>query len=116
MIHHPAAQYFGKIILVFAAVALLWLSPASTVQGAVPFRPACLADSPPAASWAVLWFPRESDFAVAAGRELLARSDFPAALCYLSLAEPYRQQDPVFQSDLGNALWETGKSDQAIAR
>jgi Flp pilus assembly protein TadD len=116
MIHHPAAQYFGKIILVFAAVALLWLSPASTVQGAVLFRPACPADSPPATSWAVLWFPRESDFAVAAGRELLARSDFPAALCYLSLAEPYRQQDPVFQSDLGNALWETGKSDQAIAR
>jgi len=102
--------------LVFAAVALLWLSPASTVQGAVPFRPACPVDSPPAASWAVSWFPRESDFAVAAGRELLARSDFPAALCYFSMAEPYRRQDPVFQSDLGNALWETGKSDQAIAR
>jgi Flp pilus assembly protein TadD len=115
-IHPPAARRIGKTLFLVAGGLLLWLLPASSVQGAVPFSPACTANPPPSAAWAVLWFPRESDFPVAAGRELLARSDYPAALCYLSLAEKSRQQDPVFLSELGNALWETGATDQALAR
>jgi len=115
MIRPPAARFAYKILLVIAGVALLGLIPASSLQGAVPFRPVCAADPPPSAAWAALWFPRESDFAVSAGRELLARPDYPAAQCYLSLGEKARPQDPVFQSDLGTALWGTGQTDQAIA-
>jgi Flp pilus assembly protein TadD len=115
-IRPPAGRRIGKIFWIATGGALLWLLPASSMQGAVPFKPACTANPPPAAAWAVLWFPRDSDFAVAAGRDLLARSDYPAALCYLNLAEKSRQQDPVFLSDLGNALWETGAVDPAITR
>jgi Flp pilus assembly protein TadD len=116
ILRHPAARIIGKILSAVAACAFLGLTQASSVQGAVPFSPACPADPPPTAAWVVLWFPRESDFAVAAGRELLARSDYPAAVCYLKLAENDRRQDPVFQSELGDALWGTGAADQAIAR
>ena len=63
-----------------------------------------------------MWFPDKSNFTVSAGQELLARQDYPAALCYLSLAEKYRQQDPAFQTDLGIALWETGKTEPALSR
>jgi Flp pilus assembly protein TadD len=112
----PAVPWVAKKLMIVAGGVLLWLLPASSGQGAVPFSPACIADPPPSAAWAVLWFPRESDFAVAAGRELLARPDYPGALCYLSLAKKSRQQDPVFLSELGNALWETGAADQALAR
>jgi Flp pilus assembly protein TadD len=115
-IRPPAARWIGKIILVVAGGALLGLLPGSSAQGAAPFSPACTADPPPSAAWAVVWFPRESDFAVAAGRELLARADYPAALCYLNLAEKSRRQDPVFQSELGDALWETGATEPALAR
>jgi Flp pilus assembly protein TadD len=116
MIHHPAVRRIGKILFVVAAVVLLGLIPASSPQGAVPLRPVCAADPPPPTAWAALWFPDQSIFAVSAGRELLARKDYPAALCYLTLAEKSRQQDPAYQTDLGIALWETGKTEQALAR
>lgn len=100
-------------ILVLAAA--LWLIPASTPHGAIPFLPACAADPRPAAGWGVLWFPDNSRFAVAAGRELLARPDFPAAVCYLRLAEGARGKDPQFLTELGEAYWGAGKPDPALA-
>jgi Flp pilus assembly protein TadD len=115
-IRPPAVRSIAKKIMVVAGGALLWLLPASSPQGAVPFSPACRADPPPSAAWAALWFPGDSNFTVAAGRELLSRPDYPAAACYFRLAEKSRQLDPVFLSDLGNALWETGAKDEALAR
>jgi Flp pilus assembly protein TadD len=111
-----ARRLFRKNLLVTAISALLWLIPASSLQGAVPFRPVCAAESPPPDAWAVLWFPHEADFSVAAGQQLLSRSDYSAALCYLQLAEKDRQKDPQFQWGLGEALWETGAFDQALGR
>jgi Flp pilus assembly protein TadD len=116
MILPPAVKLFVKILFVAVVIALFYLLSASSPQGAAPFFPACAADPPPTDAWAALWFPEDSDFAVAAGRALLGRADYPAAACYLSLAEKYRQKDPQFQSDFGNALWETGMTDEAIAR
>jgi Flp pilus assembly protein TadD len=93
----------------------LWLIPASTPHGAIPFRPACAADPRPAAGWGILWFPEDPQFAVAAGRELLARPDFPAAVCYLRLAEDAHGQDPQFLTELGEAYWGAGEREQALA-
>jgi Flp pilus assembly protein TadD len=112
----PTRRFLRRGLPAAVVVGLLWLAPASTLQGAVPFLPVCAAESTPSAAWAVLWFPRESDFSTAAGRQLLGRSDFPAALCYLRLAEKYRQKDPLFQSQLGEALWETGSLNEALTR
>jgi Flp pilus assembly protein TadD len=105
----------GRVLGVATGFFLLFLS-ASSVQGAHPFRQRCPADPPPAAAWAAVWFPRDPDAALAAGRELLARGDYPAALCYLQLAERGHEDDPGFLSDLGLAYWETGASEQAIAQ
>ena len=63
----------------------------------------------------MLWFPDDSSFAVAAGRELLARPDYPAAVCYLRLAEGARGQDPQFLTELGEAYWGAGEQDLALA-
>ncbi|MBN2084323.1 MAG: tetratricopeptide repeat protein [Anaerolineales bacterium] len=113
------AEWFRKNIKpkhwIIAFSAALWLIPASTPHGAVPFLPACAADPRPTAGWGALWFPDDSNFAVAAGRELLARPDFPAAVCYLRLAEDARDQDPQFLTDLGEAYWGAGEPDLALA-
>jgi Tfp pilus assembly protein PilF len=93
--------------------ALLWLIPASSPNGAVPYLPHCVADPRPAAGWAVLIFPQDENFALAAGREALARPDYPAAVCYLRLAEESRRNDPQFRSDLGDAYW--GAADRGAA-
>jgi Flp pilus assembly protein TadD len=115
-IRPAGARWIGKKILIVAGAVVLGLLPASSLQGAAPFFPECKASPQPSAAWAVLWFPRDSDFAVAAGREALAHSDYEAAACYLSLAEKSLPQDPVFLSELGNALWETGATEQALVR
>jgi len=94
---------------------ILGLIPASTPHGAIPFLPSCAAEPRPAAGWGALWFPDDSTFAVAAGRELLARPDFTAAICYLRLAEGARDQDPQFLADLGEAHWGAGEHEQALA-
>jgi tetratricopeptide (TPR) repeat protein len=94
--------------------ALLTLIPASTLNGAVPYLPRCAADPGPAAGWGVLWFPRDTRFAVAAGRELLARPDYPAALCYLRMAEESNGRDPQYLIDLGNAYWGSGERGAAL--
>jgi Flp pilus assembly protein TadD len=100
---------------IIGLAAALWLIPASTPNGAIPFRPACAADPRPAAGWGVLWFPEDSRFAVASGRELLARADYPAAVCYLRLAENARTQDPQFLTDLGEAYWGLDEREMALA-
>ncbi len=92
----------------------LWLIPASTLQGAIPFNPSCPADPPPSTGWGVLWFPQETEFALRAGRELLARPDFPAAVCYLKLAEESGKTDPQFHIDLGEAYWGAGEKETAL--
>ncbi len=107
---------FAKKYLLIGLSALLWLIPASSPHGAIPYLPLCIADPRPAAGWGVLWFPRDSNFALAAGRELLARPDYPAALCYLRLAEESHQQDPEFLSELGEAYWGTGNREMAFAQ
>jgi tetratricopeptide (TPR) repeat protein len=94
--------------------AALWLIPASTPHGAIPFLPSCAADPRPAAGWGVLWFPEDFNFTVAAGRELLARPDFPAAVCYLRLAEDVLGRDPQFLTELGEAYWGAGQREQAL--
>jgi Tfp pilus assembly protein PilF len=94
---------------------LLLLIPASTPYGAGPFTPPCAADPPPAAVWGVVWFPQETDYALQAGRELLARPDYPAALCYLKLAADAQSADPQFQADLGEAYRGTGDEQEAFA-
>jgi Flp pilus assembly protein TadD len=100
---------------VIGLAAALWLIPASTPHGAIPFLPVCAAEPRPAAGWGALWFPDDSSFTVAAGRELLARPDYPAAVCYLRLAEKARGQDPQFLTDLGEAYWGAGERDLALA-
>ena len=113
------ADWFRKNVKrkhwVIGLSAALWLIPASTPHGAIPFLPACAADPRPAAGWGVLWFPDDSSFSAAAGRELLARPDFPAAVCYLRLAENTRGKDPQFLADLGEAYWGAGEQELALA-
>jgi tetratricopeptide (TPR) repeat protein len=106
-------ENFPKKCRVITLSALLWLGPASTLHGAIPFLPACPADPRPAAGWGVLWFPDDADFAVAAGRELLARRDYPAAVCYLLLAEGAHGQDVQYLTELGEAYW--GMGDRGLA-
>jgi tetratricopeptide (TPR) repeat protein len=105
----------GRKQWIIVLSAALWLIPASTPHGAIPFRPACDADPRPAAGWGVLWFPNDSRFAVAAGRELLARQDFAAAVCYLRLAQDARNRDAGYLTELGEAYWGAGKREQALA-
>jgi tetratricopeptide (TPR) repeat protein len=107
-------RHFAKKHLAIGLGVFLWLIPASTLQGAIPYFPICAADPRPAAGWAVLWFPQDDRWALAAGRELLARPDYPAAVCYLRLAEDSHQQDPEFLTELGEAYWETGDRDRAF--
>jgi Flp pilus assembly protein TadD len=105
----------GAKLLVIALGVFLWLIPASTPHGAIPFLPACQAEPPPSTGWGVLWFPQEAELALRAGRELLARPDFPAAACYLGLAEAAYADDPQFHLDLGEAYWGAGEQRRALA-
>ncbi|MBN1439825.1 MAG: tetratricopeptide repeat protein [Anaerolineales bacterium] len=93
---------------------LLWLIPAATPNGAVPYRPSCPADPRPAAGWGVLWFPQDDAFALSAARELLGRRDFPAAVCFFRLAEDTHQRDPHFLYELGEAYWGSGDLESAL--
>jgi Tfp pilus assembly protein PilF len=108
-------KYFPKKYRVIALGAFLWLVPASTPHGAIPYLPQCTADPRPAAGWGALWFPEDSHFALAAGQELLARPDYTAALCFLKLAEKSYKQDPQFLTELGEADWGAGDRDKALA-
>ena len=93
----------------------LGLLPASTPHGAIPYVPLCSADPPPTAGWGALWFPQDPGFPLAAGRELLARPDYPAAVCYLRLAEEANKHDPQFLTELGEAYWGAGDREQGLA-
>jgi Flp pilus assembly protein TadD len=106
---------FAKKYLLIGLSAFLWLVPASSPHGAIPYLPLCVADPRPATGWGVLWFPQDANLALTAGRELLARPDYPAAVCYLRLAEESHQQDPEFLSDLGDAYWGAGSREMALA-
>lgn len=96
--------------------ALLWAVPASSPGGAVPFLPACPSDLRPAAGWAALYFPQDEKFPIAAGRELLEQRDYPAAACYLRLAEKSLQTDPKVLTELGDAEWGAGERLAALGR
>jgi Tfp pilus assembly protein PilF len=93
---------------------LLWLIPASTPYGAIPFHADCLANPAPSAGRGAAWFPEEPEFALNAGRELLARPDYPAAACYLKLAAETHESDPQFHIDLGEAYWGAGEKRGAL--
>jgi tetratricopeptide (TPR) repeat protein len=107
-------ENFSKQRRMIVLSALLWLIPASTPHGAIPFLPSCPADPRPAAGWGVLWFPDEDGFALSAGRELLDRADYPGAVCYLLLAEGAHGQDPQYLTELGEAYWGRGERGQAL--
>jgi tetratricopeptide (TPR) repeat protein len=96
-----------------ALIGLLWI-PASTIQGANPLRPDCPAEPPPKDAAAVQWFPRDPQFALRAGRELLSRPDYPAALCYFTKVISNFPGDVFFLLDLGDAYWGAGKKAEAL--
>jgi tetratricopeptide (TPR) repeat protein len=68
----------------------------------------------PADAVGAQWFPRDPEFALRAGRELLARPDYPAALCYLQTISPILQKDSAFLFDLGEAYWGNGEPVVAV--
>jgi tetratricopeptide (TPR) repeat protein len=108
-------QSLRKKHLAVGLSVLLGFIPASTPYGAVRFLPVCESEPPPSAAWAVLWYPRDPGFALAAGRELLARPDYPAALCYLNAALSAADDNPQYLAALGDAYWGTGGKEQALA-
>lgn len=99
-----------------AAAALIGLLciPASTIQGANPLSSDCPAAPPPEDAAAAQWFPRDPQFALRAGRELLSRPDSPAALCYFTRIISAYPQDASFLLDLGDAYWGAGQEPAAI--
>ena len=74
-----AARLARPLLPAVGRVILLALTAASTPYAAEPFHSPCAADPIPAVAWAVFWYPREAQFALDAGRELLARAEYPAA-------------------------------------
>jgi Flp pilus assembly protein TadD len=100
---------------IIVLTVFLWLIPASTLMGAIPYRPQCEADPRPASGWGVVWFPNDPRFALAAGREMLARSDYPAAVCFLRLAEKSRSHDAQYLTELGEAYWGSEQKESALA-
>lgn len=93
---------------------LLWLIPASTPYGKAPLHLPCPSDTPPSIGWAVMWYPQETGFVLQAGRELLARAEYPAAACYLLSAGDGAKTDPRYLHDLGEAYWGAGEEDKAF--
>jgi tetratricopeptide (TPR) repeat protein len=103
--------------LLLAAAAggiLLALLPADTVEGALPLAPVCAADPQPAGAAGAQWFPRDPQFALQAARELLARPDYSAALCYLESVRPLIAGDPSGLAALGDAYWGGGRATEAV--
>jgi Tfp pilus assembly protein PilF len=109
-------RFFRKKYLFAGSAVCLCAVPASTPYGAVPYLPACVSGLRPAAGWATLIFPEDGYFALASGRELLDRGDFPAAACFFRLAENSRQGDAGFLTELGDAEWGAGERDAALGR
>jgi tetratricopeptide (TPR) repeat protein len=102
-----------RFLAAAALIGLLWI-PAATIQGADPLRPDCPADPAPKDAAAAQWFPGDPLFAERAGRELLARPDYPAALCYLEKAAAGLSGDASFLLDLGDAHWGAGNKPAAL--
>jgi tetratricopeptide (TPR) repeat protein len=98
----------------FLLIVCLWL-PADSPQGAFSSRPNC-ADPPiPTVAWGALFFPDEPRFALEAGQEMIARSEFASALCFLNLAASAHMNSPLYWQKRGDALWGLGDSLGAVA-
>jgi tetratricopeptide (TPR) repeat protein len=104
----------GRRMISAAGLILLILLPADTAMGASPLAPVCPAEPAPAGAAGAQWFPREREFFLEAARELLARPDFAAALCYLQTIETQIADDPQALADLGEAFRGNGRVVEAI--
>jgi tetratricopeptide (TPR) repeat protein len=103
----PAVRYF-----LWAAILLL---PADTPQGAISSLPACARTPISSAGWGIAFFSDEPLFALQAGQEMLARSEFTRARCYLDIARAAGLNSPEYWLAQGDALWGMGDSIGAIS-
>lgn len=94
--------------------AFLLLLTADSLQGANPLSSTCVVDPPPLSAGGAVWFPQDPQFALRAGRELIARKDSRAALCYFQLIDPSQEMDADFWIDFGDAYWDSEQPERAL--